>query len=257
MMKYRAIGLLLGSSLLVACAAQSTPDEPYVGWVCDGPRNSDNWSCVMQGDNGAEAVAVASAGRGNTNAAQAQVSTPTKVTQVAGLPSQDWREQLPSMTAAPPLQDGSRATVKATAKLSSRVAEPVSEAWPELEKNSRQAPSQPVVVQAIAEPMQPVRGIDVSGARSGYTLQLGAFVDSDQLQSFISSHKLADLPVHRSQTYSRKQLWQVLTWGEFASPEEARSAWHEISERYPGIEPWVRSVSSLDNAAQAAAEVDG
>ncbi|TNE91887.1 SPOR domain-containing protein [Porticoccus sp.] len=254
MMKYRAIGLLLGSSLLVACASQSPPDEPYVGWVCDGPRNSDNWSCVMQGENGDEAIAATPASSTDSAVEPEQVSTSVKATQVVGLPSRDWREQLPSMTATPLHQEGARPTVKPTAKRSPRVAKPVSEVWSEPEKHS---PSQPVVVKAMAEPLQPVKGIDVSGARSGYTLQLGAFADNDQLQSFLSSHKLADLPVHRSQTYSRKQLWQVLTWGEFASPEEARSAWRKISERYPGIEPWVRSVSSLDNTAQAAAEVDG
>ena len=253
MMNYRAMGLLLGTSLLVACAAQDNQDEPYVGWVCDGPRNSDSWSCVMQGDNGAEIVATKQSQKPAAGAA----SAPSKTSEVAGLPSQDWRKQLPSLTSNPPTQDTSRPQLKPSAKLSPRVAEPVSEAWPELEKNSRHTMLQPVVVQAMTEPTQPVKGVDISGARSGYTLQLGAFADSDQLQSFISSHKLADLPVHQSQTYSRQQLWQVLTWGEFESPEEARNAWHKIAERYPGIEPWVRSVSSLDNAADAAAEVDG
>ena len=258
-MKFRYISLVVWGSLLSACASQDSSEDSYVGWVCNGARNSDNWSCEMQEiRDGQPIVQQAPVKR------VAPASTPLEepkalavTTEVAGFPSQNWRKQLPDMTSDPVISETkNEASPKSSKKLPPRVAEPVAVGRSERPKSSQSSIEAPQV-HAIAEAGQPLHAKDLSGARSGYTLQLGAFADTPQLQAFITSHQLGDLPVKQLRAFSKQQYWQVLTWGEFDSPEEARGAWQAISERYPGVEPWVRSLSSIDSASALSADADG
>lgn len=258
-MKRHYLGLMAAAGLLLsACSSQDGDDDSYVGWVCSGARNSDNWTCEM-GEVRAGQPVVPKAPVKTTAAASppSDQKQSAAVTEIAGFPSQEWRSQLPSLTSEPVLsQTGDSSTPEPIKKLPPRVAEPLAKARPELKNSSRPPVEQPLV-QAVTEPAQPLHAVDVAGAGSGYTLQLGAFSDEPQLQAFIASHKLGDLHVRTVRAFSKQQYWQVLTWGKFTSPEEARSAWNAIAERYPGVEPWVRPVSSLDSAATPAATVDG
>ncbi|TNE75923.1 MAG: hypothetical protein EP334_09410 [Gammaproteobacteria bacterium] len=257
-MKYSSISLLLGCGLLVACASQNDQDDSYVGWVCNGPRNSDEWSCEMREVKDGQSVVRQVSKREGAEAPSDSEPGRDPRMEVAGLPSQDWRQQLPSLTSEPVIPPGDSVVQTARPRaLSPRVAEPMPIGVPAPQQGGPVDAGHPVVVQVLADTAEPLRAEDVSGARSGYTLQLGAFADVSQLRAFISSHQLNDLAVREFQTVSQQQHWQVLTWGEFESPEEARRAWQQVSERYPGIEPWVRSMSSLDNAAGAAAAADG
>ena len=255
-MNYRAICIVLCSGMLFACSSQDR-DDSYVGWVCDGPRNSDDWSCEMREiSDGQSVVGKLSEDREADQGDREQSDTGRK-TAVVGLPKQDWRKQLPSLTSEP-AETGDSDRPRRIRSKAPRVAEPLSEGWPELQgEEPEPSDEQPVVVQTVDEPVQPLQSEDVSGARSGYTMQLGAFADKTQLDAFVATHHLSNLPVRNYQTFSREKHWQVLTWGEFDSPEAAREAWQRISEQYPDVAPWVRSVSSLDNAAGVAAEADG
>ncbi|TNF06284.1 MAG: hypothetical protein EP323_05275 [Gammaproteobacteria bacterium] len=258
-MKFRYIGLVVWCGLLSACASQDSSDDNYVGWVCNGARNSDNWSCEMQEiRDGQPAVSHAPVKKVAPAAAPPDESKELSAkTEVAGFPSQDWRKQLPDMTSDPVIPaEKSGVIPKTSQKLPARVAEPLTLGRTDRPKSNISTIEQPQV-HAISEPSQPLNASDLAGARSGYTLQLGAFVDEPQLQAFIVSHQLGGLPVKQIRAFSKQQYWQVLTWGEFNSPEEARGAWQAVSERYPGIEPWVRSLSSIDSAAAVSADVDG
>lgn len=258
-MKFRYIGLVVWCGLLSACASQDSNDDSYVGWVCDGARNSDNWSCEMQEiRDGQPVLSQAPVKKAAPAAASPDESKELSATkEVAGFPSQDWRKQLPDMTSDPVIPETKNGAIpKTSQKLPPRVAEPFSLGRSERAKNSASSIEQPQV-HTISEPAQPLNASDLAGARSGYTLQLGAFADEPQLQAFIVSHQLGGLPVKQFRAFSKQQYWQVLTWGEFNSPEEARGAWQAVSEHYPGVEPWVRSLSSIDSAAALSADVDG
>lgn len=256
-MNYRNLGLVMLGSLLAACASQQE-DDSYTSWVCTGQKNSANWSCEMREFRDGQMVAVAPPVQEKAAPAVAQKEQPSDpIMEVAGFPSQQWRQQLPSLTNEPVLAPGENASeIKVNKARPPRVAEPIPTAWQTTAKPTSSAVDQPVV-HTIADDSQPIRASDVTGARSGYTMQLGAFSDEPQLQAFVAAHSLANLPVRQFRSFSKEKYWQVLTWGEFESPDEARNAWNAIAKQYPGVEPWVRAVSSLDNAADAAAEVDG
>jgi len=260
-MKFRYIGLIVWGCLLSACASQDSNDDGYVGWVCNGARNSDNWSCELQEVRDGQPVLRQAPVKAATLATVPPEETKELVakTEVAGFPSQDWRKQLPDMTSDPVIaeaKDEASPKTKTSKKLPPRVAEPLTVGRSAPPKNNQSMVDKPQV-HAISDPVQPLQTQDVAGARSGYTLQLGAFPDEPKLQAFIATHQLSDLPIKQFRAFSKQQYWQVLTWGKFDSPEEARGAWQAISAHYPGIEPWVRSVSSLDSAAALSADVDG
>lgn len=256
-MNYRNLGLVMLGSLLVACASQQEEDS-YMSWVCSGQKNSANWSCEMREFRNGQMVAVAQPVEEKAASVAAQTEQPAApIMEVAGFPSQQWRQQLPSLTNEPVLAPGESASdIRVNKTSPPRVAEPIPAAWQTTAKPTSSAVDQPVV-HTVADDSQPIRASDVTGARSGYTMQLGAFSDEPQLQAFVVAHSLGNLPVRQFRSLSKDRYWQVLTWGEFDSPDEARKAWNAIAKQYPGVEPWVRAVSSLDNAADAAAEVDG
>lgn len=258
---------LIAVGVLVAGCAGSGTDEDgydYIGWVCSGARQSADWSCEMREIKDGRAVAtseVAPAGDA-TMAAIEGSSQPSERDrqhnlQVVTPPNQSWRNQLPGLDSTPVMPDveSSSPTERKLKSRPPRTPEPVPSS---VTKEVPPAP-QSSVAEPVAYAMGDSAGTDLSvnAKKAAYTLQLAAFKDPAQLKAFVDQHRLGDLAVQQFQSYSQKQHWQLLVWGTFQSPAEAREAWRAIARQYPGVEPWVRSMSSLDMKSGQSVAVDG
>lgn len=268
-MEKRFFGLMVIGLLAVGCAGSDTNEDryDYIGWVCSGARQSDNWSCEMREIKDGQAVAKANTTASDTTSTVGQelnrVSEPARQRnlQIVVPPSQSWRSQLPGLDSEPVIPD-TEALSPVDRKLKSRPAR-IPDPVPSVVTTDASPLPAPAPQSSIAEPVAYAMGgsagagLSVNAEKSVYTLQLAAFKDSAQLEAFIDRHHLGDLAVRQFQAYSQKQHWQLLVWGTFESPAEAREAWRSIAQQYPGVEPWVRSMSSLDMDSSQPAEVDG
>lgn len=274
-MENRLCGFIAIGVLIAGCAGSGAKEEQYdyIGWVCDGARQSDDWSCEMREIKDGRAVArsAVTAASDATPAVAQDTSRPSGQDQQHNLqivtpPKQSWRNQLPGLNSEPVISDA-EALSPAERKLKSRpprTPEPVPSTVIKKTPPSPPPPQGvPVPQSSVSEPVAYAMGgsagsgLSVDTEKAGYTLQLAAFEDTDQLNAFIERHRLGDLAVQQFQAYSQKRQCQLLVWGAFESPVEAREAWRAIARQYPGIDPWVRSMSSLDTPSGQRAAVDG
>ena len=58
-MERRVFGLMVVGALIAGCAGSDTNEDSdnYIGWVCGGARQSDDWSCEMREIKDGRAVA--------------------------------------------------------------------------------------------------------------------------------------------------------------------------------------------------------
>ncbi|WP_438958216.1 SPOR domain-containing protein [Porticoccus sp.] len=269
-MERRVFGLIIVGALIVGCAGSDTNEDRdnYIGWVCSGARQSDDWSCQMREIRNGRVVATSTvAVVGDATVVDGQDVSPSserdrpRNLQVVSPPSQRWRNQLPGLDSTPVISESQSFTL-AERKLRERPPR-VPELVPSVvaRKTSPSPASAPQ--SSVAEPVAYALGDNIGGDLSidakkpAYTLQLGAFKDPAQIRLFVERHRLGDLGVQQFQSYSEKQHWQLLVWGTFESPAKAREAWRAIARQYPGVEPWVRSMSSLDMESSQAVAVDG
>ncbi|MBG57571.1 MAG: hypothetical protein CMK46_04700 [Porticoccus sp.] len=268
-MERRVFGLIVVGALIVGCAGSDTNEDSdnYIGWVCSGARQSDDWSCDMREIRNGRAVATSTvAAVGEATVSDGQGVSPSSERdrhnlQVVPPPSQDWRKQLPGLDSTPVISESESSTLveRKLRERPPRVPEPVPSVV--ARKTSPSPASAPQT--SVAEPVAYALGDDIGGDLSidakkpAYTLQLAAFKDPAQIRLFVERHRLGDLGVQQFQSYSEKQHWQLLVWGTFESPAKAREAWRAIARQYPGVEPWVRSMSSLDMESSQAVAVDG
>lgn len=263
-------------ALIAGCAGSDTNEDSdnYIGWVCGGARQSDDWSCEMREIKDGRAVATSTvASVGEPTVADGQDVSPfserdrPRNLQVVSPPNQNWRNQLPGLDSTPVIPESESSTL-AERKLRERPPR-VPEAVPSVVARKTTPPPSPTPQSAplppspVAEPVAYALGDEIGGDLSidakkpAYTLQLAAFKDPAQLELFVDRHRLGDLGVQQFQSYSKKQHWQLLVWGTFESPAKAREAWRVIARQYPGVEPWVRSMSSLDMESGQSVAVDG
>tara|TARA_R110001599_G_scaffold13535_1_gene60924 strand:- start:18 stop:845 length:828 start_codon:yes stop_codon:yes gene_type:complete len=275
-MERRVFGLIVVGALIAGCASSDTNEDSgnYIGWVCGGPRQSDDWSCVMREIKDGRAVATSTvASVGDATVADGQNVSPSserdrpRNLQVVSPPNQHWRNQLPGLDSMPVIPESASSTL-AERKLRERPPR-VPEAVPSVVARKTSPPpapapqSAPLPQSSVAEPVVYALGDDIGGdlyldaKKPAYTLQLAAFKDPAQITLFVERHRLGDLGVQQFQSYSEKQHWQLLVWGTFESPAKAREAWRAIARQYPGVEPWVRSMSSLDMESGQSVAVDG
>ena len=101
----------------------------------------------------------------------------------------------------------------------------------------------------LAEQLASLPPTSAGISTSGYTVQLGAFADAVAMQDFADNHGLRDLDNllgHRVMV--KGKVWYVITWGTFASPEKAETAWLAQQDTYAHVDYWVRSMESLNKA---------
>lgn len=275
-MESRVFGLIVVGALIAGCAGSDTNEDSdnYIGWVCSGARQSDDWSCDMREIRNGRAVATSTlAAVGDATVSDGQGISPSSERdrrhnlQVVHPPSQDWRKQLPGLDSTPVIPESESSTLveRKLRERPPRVPEPVPSVVAR-ESSPSPAPtpkSIPLPQSSVAEPVAYALGDDIGGDLSidakkpAYTLQLAAFKDPAQIPLFVERHHLGDLGIQQFQSYSEKQHWQLLVWGTFESPAKAREAWRAIARQYPGVEPWVRSMSSLDMESSQSVVVDG
>lgn len=87
---------------------------------------------------------------------------------------------------------------------------------------------------------------------SGYTIQLAALTSTAEVKGFIEENQLAGEALQQHYIRSRGRNWLVLTYGQFASHGQAQSEAQALSDKYPQLEGWVRSLRSLQKAAVTA-----
>lgn len=275
-MQRKVFGLIVVGVLVAGCAGSDTNEDSYdyIGWVCGGARQSDDWSCEMREIKDGRAVAtskVAAAVADATAAGGRDVSPSSKQDrqsnlQVVSPPNQNWRSQLPGLDSTPVIPELESSTL-AERKLKNRpprISEPVpSVVAKKASPPPTPDPPAPLPQSSVAKPVVYALGDSVGGDlsvdanKTAYTLQLAAFSDPAQIELFVDRHRLGDLGVRQFQSYSKKQHWRLLVWGAFESPAKAREAWRAIARQYPGVEPWVRSMSSLDMESGQSVAVDG
>jgi len=275
-MERRVFGLIVVGALIAGCAGSHINEDSdnYIGWVCSGARQSDDWSCDMREIRNGRAVAtstVAAVGDAKVSGGQGVSRSSERDQQhnlqVVSPPSQHWRKQLPGLDSTPVIPESESSTL-AERKLRERPPR-VPEAVPSVVARKASSPPVPTPQSApspqppAAEPVAYALGdsaggdLSIDAKKPAYTLQLAAFKDAAQIERFVERHHLGDLGVQQFQSYSKKQHWQLLVWGSFESPARAREAWRAIARQYPGVEPWVRSMSSLDMESSESVAVDG
>lgn len=251
MIKHLGNGFLLLVMLCSLGCVTTQDEDSYIGWHCSGDKRSDDWTCeqrrVKNGqvvDEPIQDTKTASAVDDNREPEKAELV-------YAGIPNQSWRKQLPTLTNARVMTGIPGKHPNNLKALPPRQPEPVSSvvAYPLASDSdsiavSESAQTDTATVAPINEPVTDQSQVTPSSL-SGFTLQLGAFKTSEQLQSFISDNSLENLSVSHVQLSSDQDIWHVLTWGEFETPAKALHAWDQQEANYPKIEPWVRPLSSL------------
>lgn len=272
-MERRVFGLIVIGALIAGCVGSDTNEDSdnYIGWVCSGARQSDDWSCDMREIRNGRAVATSTVAAGDATVADGQDVSPSSEgdrrhnLQVVSPPSQHWRNQLPGLDSTPVIPESASSTLaeRNLRERPPRVSEPVPSVVARETSPAPTPKSIPLPQSSVAEPVAYALGDDIGGDLSidakkpAYTLQLAAFKDPSQIPLFVERHRLGDLGIQQFQSYSEKQHWQLLVWGTFESPAKAREAWRAIARQYPGVEPWVRSMSSLDMESSQSVVVDG
>ncbi|MEH6466159.1 MAG: SPOR domain-containing protein [Porticoccus sp.] len=247
--------LLIAISSTLGCATNDEADS-YIGWHCSGDKRSDDWTCEQRMVKNGQVVDEPIKGAEGASTASSKDSREPEQAELvyAGIPSQSWRKQLPTLTNADvtPSVPGKRASNLRA--LPPRQSEPVSSvvAYPLANDSDSITVSEPaqtdtatvtLISESVTDP-----GQVAPSSLSGYTLQLGAFKTKEQLQRFISDNSLDNLPVSRIQILFEQDIWHVLTWGKFQTPAEALQAWGQQVADYPKVEPWVRPLSTLQTA---------
>lgn len=241
---------------IVGCASQAE-DDSYVGWQCSGGKRSDNWTCEQQEVKDGKPVSPA------VESEKVDVVISTEVNDIelepmpkpkqakliyVGIPRQQWRESLPTLTAEPVISDGEEQdTLRRPRRLPERQPDPVSLSATAPVKQAPMTGEQKEPLSSEANPQQAA----VTESNRGFTLQLGAFRTQVQLQAFILDHQLKALPSRQFETHRNDEVWHVITWGQFNTPAEAEQAWAKEALNYPNVQPWVRPLNTLKDAVLA------
>lgn len=85
----------------------------------------------------------------------------------------------------------------------------------------------------------------VAGAAVRYTIQLGAFASAEAAREFIAATGLPGLTTRLQVVPGGGSVYRV-TYGSFASPQEARSAWAEVTAHRGAQKPWFRPLESAE-----------
>jgi septal ring-binding cell division protein DamX len=83
----------------------------------------------------------------------------------------------------------------------------------------------------------------------GFTLQLGAFKQDDQCFNLVSSLGATQHSAQVRHINSQGKPYCIVTYGNFASLEEASRASDELLSRHKKLDTWVRSWASIRNAS--------
>ncbi|MAT49964.1 MAG: hypothetical protein CMK32_02120 [Porticoccaceae bacterium] len=89
-------------------------------------------------------------------------------------------------------------------------------------------------------------GVPNDRAKTAFTLQLGVFRDEAQCRRFVTDKSLPADQVTTHRLPGEENDWCLVTYGVYASHQEASSANQALTRRYPGISSWVRSLSSIE-----------
>lgn len=112
------------------------------------------------------------------------------------------------------------------------------------------ANAKPLHVQLSYQPDRPVAILDLP--RDFYAVQLVAVSSRETLENYAQEHKLADMSAAR--IWDGRQIFYVLLLGIYETKANAEGALNSLSGTLAQLDPWIRSVGSLQTAMLEADE---
>jgi len=218
---------------LSGCAANAprTANEPssYPPWVCGLSHNKDRWQCQREADEPAP-TAAPSAQAGKPALARTPPPDPATAPETAAgtqpEPAPEEGDDTPAAAAEEPRKAAGQ-TVAPTAQAASAVA------------------PQPSASTDRAAAESPLMALPPNH----FAIQAGAFANREALREHIAQHDIK--PAYVVSLASKNRLLHVVVLQVHDSRRAAEAAMANLSQPLNGMQLWIRSVGSLQNAIRA------
>ncbi len=207
----------------------------YPPWVCGLSHNKNRWQCQREGEEPAPSVAPSTEG---PKSAPAKTPHPAPATDSATAVAKP--EPAPPPTESAP--DGDNAAPRAA-----------SDAPPE-SADKASAPARQGPLAASSQRSASNRPADEGGKLMAlhpdyFAIQAGAFPNAEALRSHALQYGIE--PAYRVRLASQNRLFHVLILQVHESRRAAEAALANLPQPLSGMDLWIRSVGSLQNAVRA------
>ncbi len=264
---------LSGLVALAGCNAFSrTPNNPEnVGWFCQSNESGEGWECVQDED--LARTPVPTRLPPDPEPPPADLAAPLDLDVPLSVELAQSVARAPDagapVTAAPVAGDpDAEAPAEPAALASAAVAAPVDPAATAPESatpqpaaaqsaaggsNVRAADAVPRHVALAYVPAQPTAMLDLPPEY--FAVQLIAMNSKQSIESFVHEHQLRGMSAARIEKDSA--LYFVLILGIYETYDRAFEASRDLPPPLDGVEPWIRSLGSLQNAMVRADQLVG
>jgi len=208
-----------GSNKVSPTTGEARSEPGLEPWFCQVGATDDDWSCMR-------------------SAARGRERNPTRIPQARTLRLE--RDSLADASA------GALPASVAAPQPASQPA-PVTPPQPVLDSGAN---AKPLHDQLSYQPDRPVAILDLP--RDFYAVQLVAVSSRETLENYAQEHKLADMSAAR--IWDGRQIFYVLLLGIYETEAKAKGALNSLTGALAQLDPWIRSVGSLQTAMLKADE---